>query len=87
MEGYIRNEQQWLPGGVEKEELDKAQRWELLLLSGVMNHANLLSKTINQKTNEKIIDTIGAKPYVIILFCTEQFTCIIFNPQSRNQSM
>lgn len=59
MEGYIRNEEQWLPVGVEKEELDKAQRWELFLLSGVMNHANLLSKTINQKTNEKIIDTIG----------------------------
>lgn len=77
MEGDIRNEQ-WLPVGVEKEELDKAQRWEIFLLSGVMNHINLLSKTIHQNTNEKIIDTICAKPYVIKLFFTEQFTRIIF---------
>lgn len=78
MEGYIRNEEQWLPVGVEKEELDKAQRWELFLLSGVLNHPSLLSKTINQKTNEKIIDTISAKPYVIKLLFTEQFNIHYF---------
>lgn len=51
MEGYIRNEEQWLPVGVEKEELDKAQRWELFLLSGVLNHAKFIVQ--NNKSKDK----------------------------------